>query len=198
MKSILFKLFSVSLVITVAIAATNAWFTAQAQSDGNNAGAGKINLTVNNSLWSTTPIIGPIITVTGLEPDAWYAKGSPAKYFGPLTINNPNTPDSLHFKYRFRSQKTSETVAGFFDLLKIRVYRKESGSFVNKWEGYLKDLDVNQYVVSAMADLAPNSTHEWKFDLGLDSRADNIYQGASATFSLVVEATQVGNPGWTE
>lgn len=199
MKKILISLVMITLVGASTVAATRAYFTSQATSSNNTFGAGKLELVLGG-------VASPVINVNTLEPGKWvYDVTSPysgtAMLFGSLSVINPGSnPNGLHLKYRFSPQLVSQTVAGFYDLLWIRVYRAEGSStnFVLKWEGLLKNMMIDPSMVAEMADVAPGSGHDWRFDVGLDSSAGNAYQSASATINFVFEATQVDNPGWTQ
>lgn len=200
MKKILLSLAMIAMVSTVAVGATRAYFTGQGSSINNTVAAGTIVLLPGlNS--------GPIMAISNLEPglykynvgDAFtYDSLNPATNLPMLHIQNMG---SLTFKYRMYATFGSQSVGGFWELLWVRVYRAEgsSNTYVKKWEGLLKDMDTNiGSFMSGVGNLAPGSSHDWRFDIGLDSTANNTYQGASSTFNFVVDATQTTNPGWTE
>ena len=196
MKSIIKSLLIIVAVGAVAGGATWAYFTAQGTSNGNTVAAGTLSLTPGlNS--------GSIMSISGLAPGVWkYNVGdsfdSTVHNLPLLHIQNTGT---LTFKYKIYPAFVSQSVGGYWELLHIRVYRAEgsSNTYVKKWEGLLKDMDTNVgSFMSGVGNLDPGSSHDWRFDIGLDSTANNTYQGATSTFNFVVDATQPENPGWTE
>jgi len=198
MKKIFLSLVVIVMASAAAIGATQAYFTAQGSSIGNTVAAGTIAL--HPGLNS-----GSIMAITGLEPGLFkYNVGDPftsdsgSHNLPMLHIQNMGT---LTFKYRIYATFGGQSVGGFWDLLWVKAYRAEGSStnYVMKWEGLLKDMDTNVgSFMSGVGDLAPGSSHDWRFDIGLDSTANNTYQGASSTFSFVVDATQPTNPGWAQ
>lgn len=189
----------IAIVSSAAVGATRAYFTGQGSSIGNTAAAGTIILLPGlNS--------APIMAISGLEPGLFkYNVGDTFPNVNPeLPANNlpmlhvQNT-GSLTFKYRIHATFGSQSVGGFWDLLWVKAYRAEGGSYVKKWEGLLKNMDTNiGSFMSGVGNLPNGNAHDWRFDIGLDSTANNAYQGASSTFNFVVDATQPTNPGWTE
>lgn len=198
MKNIIKSLVIVFAVAAVASVATYAYFTAQGSSTGNTVAAGTLSLSPGlNS--------GPIMNISGLAPGVWkydvgdsFTSDAGAHNLPMLHVQNLGT---LTFKYKVYPTFVSQSVGGFWELLHVRVYRAEGSgtAYVKKWEGLLKDMDTNVgSFMSGVGNLASGSSHDWRFDIGLDSTANNTYQGATSTFNFVVDATQPENPGWTE
>lgn len=198
MKKILMSLLMVAVAGVATISATGAYFTAQGSSINNTAAAGTVILLPGlNS--------GPIMNISNLAPGLYkYNVGDSFDSLLPgnnLPMLHVQNMGSLDFKYRIYPVFSSQTVGGYWELLWVRVYRAEgaSNTYVKKWEGLLKDMDTNVgSFMPGVGNLSSGSSHDWRFDIGLDSTANNTYQGASATFSIVVDATQTNNPGWTE
>ena len=69
------------------------------------------------------------------------------------------------------------------------------------YSGLLKDMSVLYSMDPANAVvgggvMGVNNTHCWGLTFGLDSSAGNAVQGATTTFDMVVDATQVENTSW--
>ena len=135
------------------------------------------------------------LALTDLEPGgAWD---------GPyeMKVYNQNTPVStVDMKYKFYDKKESESVAGFYNKLNVKVdHYYCGGALANTWTGRLKDMNWISTVSSiGSGKLEPNITHCFELSFQLDSSAGNTFQGADAMFDVVVDGTQYINPGWTE
>ncbi len=183
---------AVLCVMTVGAVGSAAWFTDQEMVVGNSLAAGKLDIKINAESGTTLPI-----SVANMEPGVWY---------GPYTIAiyNQNTPlSTMPCKYRFYDAMGSESVAGFYDKLRVEVYHSFAppGGFgwgTPKWTGALKDLYIDSPTYAISASLGVNITHVYQLKFKVDESAGNVFQGASATFDLVFDATQVTNPGWAE
>lgn len=196
MRKILTSLLSVFILLGVVSLATGAYFTAQGQTVGNTAQAGTVSL-------HPGPSDGPTLTVTNLAPGLFYYNVGDSF---DTNVSGPTYPPMLHvqnmgtlaFKYKITPAFNSQTVGGYWELLWVRAYRAEgsSNTYVKKYEGLLKDMNVGS-ATTGVGNLGPGSSHDWRFDIGLDSTANNTYQAASANFNFVVDATQTNNPGWT-
>jgi predicted ribosomally synthesized peptide with SipW-like signal peptide len=175
---------------------TGAWFTDRDMIVGNTATAGKLDIDVRTGGSTVLPI-----ELENIAPGEWY---------GPYEIHvyNQNTPVStMPVKYRFYDANSTETVGGFYDLMRVKVDHSHAGP--NNCVGWptvfgpqpLGALDVRSPAHSIAApsgELGVNITHVYCLYFKLHESAGNPYQGASATFDLVFDATQINNPGWTE
>ncbi len=118
--------------------------------------------------------------------------------------NKPAVDSSLAVKYRYTSSKTSST-PGFWAALQVQV---EQGACVSNdisastasvlYDGPLSALEFDNAdnTYHGGANLPVNSTHCYRFAFYLDETAGNDLQGGSATFDIVIDATQPENPGW--
>jgi predicted ribosomally synthesized peptide with SipW-like signal peptide len=198
LKRIILGVFSIALVIALVAGVTYAYFTDTETEENNQLYAGKVNIDLRGDgtheilLETTQSFKG------GLVPGLY-----DPKIFEMDVYNQGWGVSTIPVKYRFKSEFVSQSVGGYWELLKVRVRHTYAGTAnPSAWpvvyDGLLKDLNVNS-IDHAIADyLDPNITHVYYFEYGLDSSAGNIYQGANATFNIVVDATQYNNPGWTE
>jgi len=189
MKNILKSLVIVVAVAAVAGGATWAYFTDQAKNTNNTFAAGTLDISVSPTTQA--------VKVEKAEPGVWY------KWNQMMTVMNNGNISPL--KWKVSSEKVSETDADFYDLLWVSVWVKgltydenpkiaPDGSTINGTEvynGLLKNLN-HQFVKNFPSGW---SASVWVFT-GLDSSAGNNYQGDSAQFNLVFDATQSNNPGW--
>ena len=123
-----------------------------------------------------------------------------------ISVQNKGNPAStLDVKYRYRSLYTAST-PGFWDALKVQVeYGACVGYDLGSVQGLIYDGPVETLSFTSMANsyhsgnpLPVNSTHCYRFAFYLDETAGNGLQGGSATFDIVIDATQPENPGWAE
>lgn len=190
-KRIIASLAMVALTGALTIGAARAYFTDQ-ETVSFAMDAAKVNIKING-------VASVPITLGNLQPGIW----SPQQK---LEVYNQNTPlSTVSVKYRFQDLFGSQSVAGLYDKLNVRVRHTfagtpNPGSWPVVYNGPLKDLLVDSTVTPGMvaASLGVNITHVFYFDFELDTTAGNTFQGSNATFSLVFDATQTNNPGWTE
>lgn len=169
-----------------------AWFTDQESIVGNTVTAGEVDISINPE-GSTHPF-----TVSNLMPGDWTTNYNLGVY---------NSGSTVPVKYRITSDFVSDTAGGFYNLIQVRAGHTfagtpgnwcQEGSGLIKYDGPLYLLDVNSIDDGISDTLGLNITHVWQFCFGLDESTTNVYQGASATFDIVVDATQEDNPGWSE
>jgi hypothetical protein len=117
----------------------------------------------------------------------------------PLSIYNTGSSDSA-VKFRVTDSMTSESVSGFYSQLWVHVEEIDCGatSVVRvAYSGPLEDLNFDS--IGAKYDpLGINFTDCYTFQFALSQFAGNEFQNQSATFDLVLDATQPENPGWSE
>lgn len=176
---------------------TQAWFTDQELVVGNSFTAGKLDIKINPGCGIVLPV-----TVQDMEPGKWY---------GPydLEVYNQNTPVStMPVKYRMYSSNESGTL---MSKLNVRVAHSNcvgcprpdwtANPALVKYAGNVQPMYVDSPTHSITAptgNLDVNITHCWQLSFQVDTSAGNGYQGTTASFDLVVDATQVGNPGWSQ
>jgi hypothetical protein len=120
-----------------------------------------------------------------------------------------NTGNStVPIKYRIRS--SDPEVATLFNALKAEVRHGHcdgstplghSNSQGVVYSGALNVLQVTSPASSITAPtgaLAVNTTHCYSITFSLGSSVGNNMQGETATFDLVIDATQLSNPGWSQ
>lgn len=198
MKKILYSLVMIAAVSAVAIGATRAYFTDQEVLSDNVLAAGKVDIDLRGD--------GPMEILLGTDQ---YFQGGlvPGEYspdlFEMIVYNQGWGVSTIPVKYRFRTEFVDQSVPGYWELLRVRVRHNFAGSpdpanWPIVYQGSLNNLSVNS-IDNAIADyLDPNISHVYYFEFGLSSSAGNVYQGASADFRIVVDATQYNNPGWDE
>lgn len=144
---------------------------------------------------------GVVLSVDNLAPGALSDKIM-------ISVQNKGNPAStLDVKYRYTASKTASLPdPGFWSALNVQV---EYGACVGYDLGFVKGLIydgplANLNFTSMENDyhsgnpLPVNSTHCYRFAFYLDETAGNELQGGSATFDIVIDATQPENPGWAE
>jgi predicted ribosomally synthesized peptide with SipW-like signal peptide len=128
----------------------------------------------------------------------------PGESTGPYALEIFNQGDTA-VKYRITAAETGGT--GLIDHLRVRV---STGNCVGGPTGHdgfpgqvadvaVTDLEVTSLLsIGGAAGLPAGITHCWSFVFYLDDSVGNEAQGLDSTFDLVVDATQVDNPGWAE
>lgn len=180
-------LLALALVVAIMVmgaVGSGAWFTDQ-ETVAVQAEAGDLDFVV-----SSTPI-----SIANAEPGEWY---------GPYVINVYNNQSTMPIKYRFTADESSGSTA-LFNKLVVRAdsgYAPFPGGFgfgVDDFTGPLSTMSIDSptYAVPSMY-LGVNITHVWAFYFKVDESAGNDLQGAAVDFDVVVDGTQVGNPGWAE
>jgi predicted ribosomally synthesized peptide with SipW-like signal peptide len=132
----------------------------------------------------------------------------PGESSTPYQIHVYNTGNStVPIKYRIRS--SDPEVAALFNALNAEV---RHGNCVGTalghdnskgivYSGALNVLEVtspDDSITAPTGALPVNTTHCYSITFSLDSSAGNSLQGATATFDLVIDATQLSNPGWSQ
>ncbi|HSJ70834.1 MAG TPA: hypothetical protein VLA29_04210 [Acidimicrobiia bacterium] len=119
--------------------------------------------------------------------------------------NKPAPASTLDVKYRYTASKTTST-PGFWAALNVQVeYGACVGHDLGFVAGTIYDGPLNALSFTSIDNdyntgdyLAVNETHCYRFAFYLDETAGNELQGGNATFDIVIDATQPGNPGWAE
>jgi hypothetical protein len=189
----------------IGVVGSAAWFTDEAAVPMSAAGAtldiqaeaGREGLPAARQIYPPSTVE---LTLTNLAPGVW----STDTYM--INVQNKNTPAStLSVKYRYRvEEKTSST--GFFDGI---VVKAETGFCLTDatdftitfpttvYEGPLSAMEFTN-TDAGKGNLPINNTHCYRFSFKLDDSAGNELQGGTATFDVVIDATQPENPGWTQ
>jgi hypothetical protein len=164
------------------IITSGAWFT-DSDTVAVTATSGEIDIEANPVSFS----------VDDLMPGTWSA---------PQEITVYNTANSTTaVKYRITADPGTESVAGFFDALQVRIVQMHCGSSSpanTPVEGALSALSATNADSTHPAGLPINYTHCYDVSFGLLSTAGNVFQDQTATFDLVIDATQPENPGFSE
>lgn len=183
MKSRMFMSF---LVIALAAAlvggATMAWFTSTATNEGNTFSAGTLEVALQDD--SGDPWQGPAYDVAGIAP-GWSGGEST------FVVKNTGT---LALKYRgqFTANVSEEpNDIALYNAMMVK-YSKDGG---DTWtEASLSSLVAAGFT----GNLAPGASDSVIIEPFLPTATGNAAQGGSFTFYLTIDATQPGNPGWTE
>jgi hypothetical protein len=134
-------------------------------------------------------------TADDLMPGVWSA---------PTEITIYNTGNSTTaVKFRITDQFGTESYAGFYDQIWVRLNQRFCGGIESTqvYEGLLKDLEhTNASATNPnwTAGLPINITACYYVRFALASTAGNVFQNRTATFDLVIDATQPENPGWAQ
>lgn len=149
-----------------------AWFTSQATSTGNVFETGTLEIGGDDGVVQQ---LTSEMSVDNIYP-SWTS--------GVKTINVENT-GSLEFKYRMSVEALAENL----------LYDGATPLQVSVNGGAFTDIDELGYV--ELGNIAANSTGTFTIEFMLPQEANNDYQGATAAFAFVFDATQVNAP-WTE
>ena len=179
---------TIAAVAVLAVGATGAYFTDQEIVAGNTFTAGQVDIDIRGAC--STPQ-----SFTNMAPGVWTA---------PCEYQIYNQAHSLPVKYRVSDNKVSESVAGYYNKINVRVLHSHAvtgmpAGWPTIWQGQLKNLMVDSTTTPGVISptLGTNITHVYFLQFQLDPSTGNAYQGATATADLVFDATQIDNPGWT-
>lgn len=136
------------------------------------------------------------ITLSDLEPGG-------AGVTVPVTFWNKSS-STMEAKYRIRAVKTDGPGA-LWNKLNVELQGVFCGTTnpVNgapEFDGALKDLLVESPGNAGLQyqTLPPNTSACFELTFELDETAGNGAQGATVEFDVVIDATQTGNPGWSQ
>jgi hypothetical protein len=126
----------------------------------------------------------------------------PGVYSDPQEFDIYNTGNStVPVKFRVTDQMLSGTDSGFYSKIQVKVNPWNCGAAgpeeATVYEGLLKNLDFNNSQQTLFHDGLPvNWTACFHIRFELVPSTSNAYQNQSANFNLVMEGTQLENPGW--
>jgi predicted ribosomally synthesized peptide with SipW-like signal peptide len=198
MKKIFSSLVMIVMVSAVAIGATQAWFTDQ-ETMVNGLSTGKLDVELRGSYAS-----GIVIPVDTTQ----YFEGGmvPGQEFGPYAVQVYNKgwgESTVPVQYSWTSSYTGGSEL-LYDKLDVKVREGNCDWLGAPWftepQGVLYSMGPLQSmgrIVSA-SPLGVNIIRCTWFTFELPSNAGNEYQGLNTQFDLLLDATQVENPGWTE
>ena len=191
-KRLLSALLIVGLgVMAIGAVGSAAWFTDEATLNVTGT-AGQIDFKLSGDVTGKSPSI----TLNNLLPGVWTPQLE-------VSVYNQVPDTTTAVKYRFVSQPDTETVAGFFNSINVKVFHTFCGT-INPpgwpvvYNGTLNGLLVDSTVDAISPTLALNDTHCYYLSFSLDPSTGNAYQGAVATFDIDYTATQPENPGWSQ
>ena len=169
------SLITILLVSGSMVGATRAQFSDSATVTLNTFSTGVINLT-------TSPT-SAAVTASNMAPGVW----SP-NYKLTLTNNNGAYPAStLPINLLTLTPQYTSGNGSLYNRIWVKVVQDNDPSNVF-YQGLLKDMA--NVDVTAPKPLNPGSSVDVRFNLLLDSTADNYYQGISTTFNLIANAQQ--------
>jgi predicted ribosomally synthesized peptide with SipW-like signal peptide len=193
MTNILKSLFVVVAVAAVAGGATWAYFTDTETVSGNTFAAGTLDFKLNGDLTASNSV-----NLGNMIPGEWY---------GPYKMEVYNELSTMPIKYRFQDGPVSESVPGFYDKLNVKVehgYCIGGTEYINETYEQIHTLrnmlfeSPSGSITAPTGSLGTNISHCFKLSFQLDPSAGNALQGGSAVANIVVDGTQVNNPGWAE
>jgi hypothetical protein len=192
-------------VLAFGVVGSGAWFTDQTVVPFN-AASGKLDIRAevgppggSQTLYDPS---GVPIALTNLVPGVYNSANTRM-----ISVQNKPAADStLAAKYRYRSELvTDSTPAGLWAAI---VVKAETGFCVSNnitsptvvYEGPVSGLAFTNaaHAPSGGGNLPVNTTHCYRFSFKLDDSAGNSLQGKSATFNVIIDATQPENPGWSQ
>lgn len=168
-KKAIISLVLISLMAFGIGAGSFAWFTSQATSTDNVFTAGTLEIEGPGTITSE------MLNVSNIYPSWQESKAVKIKNIG-----------SLDFKCRMSVKPLTGN----------KLYDGPTPLQVSVNGGAYKDIDELGYV--GLGQLGAGKEGSCTIVFRLPEAADNEYQGASATFEFVFDATQTENPGWTE
>lgn len=194
MRRLLFSLISLGAVAVVAIGATRAYFT-DTEVLGNTIETAKVNVNLTGPGATIVPVdIGGHLT-GGILPGGTYGRYQMSVY------NRGHGQSTVPVKYAWTAKQT----AGNTDLFNILNVKVEDGNcdWVTSWPAGLEvryngPLSGLSHWRTFPGDLGVNITRCTWFTFSLPAETGNGYQGLNTQFNLVLDATQVDNPGWAE
>ncbi len=188
MRKPLVFVFALALTAVMAYGAIGsaAWFTSS-DTVAVTATSGKVHVTADPTDF----------TVSNLMPGVWTDA---------YMVQIHNEPDStVPVKYRVMDEFVSQTVAGFYDQILVKVnqwYCGVNGPEITPatYQGLLENLvftNANGPTLFTTG-LPINTTACYNLYFKLLDATPNTFQSQTAHFNLDVDATQLENPGWAQ
>jgi predicted ribosomally synthesized peptide with SipW-like signal peptide len=181
----------VASVLAIGAATSGAWFTDQEKVEVT-ATAGKLDvqLTVAELNLPTTPCQAPVVSNPNTVP--WTASGlEPGGVAQSRCINIKNV-ESIPVKFRFTSEYLGYDWAWLN--LKVQQFNCPNGANIGPVPAY--DGPVSGLNVVNAGPLAQGDEDCYRFDLYVPETVSNGYQGYTAKFNIVADATQPSNPAF--
>jgi predicted ribosomally synthesized peptide with SipW-like signal peptide len=169
-------------VMAFGVVGSAAWFTDQDGIDDSSIGAGVLSIDVRSEEGVSQPF-----TIENLAPGGDWDGPYP---FG---VYNDGTLNAL---YDIGVADIVQSVGGFKNKVNVKLIPYFGGAFDDTCTGSAAYLGTLAGLSATTSDhvygdpLLVNWTHPWKICFALDSSAGNGYQGATATFDIVVDAYQ--------
>ncbi len=198
MKRLLFSILSLGVVSAVAIGATRAYFTDTESVQGNSIGTARVEVALSAQGTTVIPI-----TVPNILP-GWT---SPV-----YTIRSTNT-GTVPLKYAWSAEFVSDS-GMLFNALDVRMEDDYLCMGTNIWQKYPVPVDpvAGPFTVAPDGDplsgltMIPTSFINLpvgqagctRFTFTLPTTAGNALQGKTTNFNLVITATQIDNPGFSQ
>ena len=176
-----------TVTMTLGIVTSGAWFT-DTDTVAVTATSGGINVE-----WSGPNANG--FTASNLLP----ANGFDDSPKIPLSVYNTGSSTSP-VKYRVTESMTGESYPGFYDQIWVRVAELHCGAGETGLVPYEGPLAALSFTSSGAKydPLGINFTACYTLQFALSQTAGNQFQNRTATFDLILDATQPENPGWSE
>lgn len=178
MLNTLKSLVVITAMVTIASGATYSVFSDTETVEANTFSAGEVDIEIRGEGSGAQ-------NFEGMAPGAWT---------DPVEYNIYNLSYSLPVTYGFNASKVSQTEAGMYGNINVRVRHTYAGtdnpeSWPVVYEGSLKNMEISSSD-SISEVLGTNITHVYYLEYQLDSGAGNQYQGDSVSFDLNFNATQ--------
>lgn len=201
MRRLLFSILSLGVVAIVAIGVTRAYFTDQ-EVLGNTIETAKVNVNLT----------GPGVTYIPVNVGGHLTGGLlPGQTIGEYTMtvyNRGHGQSTVPVKYAWSAAYTGGSQE-LFDKLEVKVRKGNCDWFTAGWftepQGIVTNPAGDYFIplntltlLPTESNLGVNITNCTWFWFRLPTNAGNSYQGLNTQFNLVLDATQIDNPGWSE
>jgi predicted ribosomally synthesized peptide with SipW-like signal peptide len=196
MKKILLSLFVVGVVAVATFGVTRAYFTDQEQILGNTIETARINVNLSG------PTVDETRVWTGSHLFGGMLPGETTDPYQLRVYNRGHGQSTVPVKYAWSVEHTGGS-ADLFNIVEVRVTdgncdwpTSNPGGIQVRYNGPLADM--GPYLRTFPSNLGVNITRCTWFEYTLPVTAGNAYQGLDTEFRLILDATQVDNPGWSE
>ncbi|MHC1716741.1 MAG: SipW-dependent-type signal peptide-containing protein [Candidatus Dojkabacteria bacterium] len=198
MRKLLFSVLALGVVSVLAISATRAYFTDTATVAGNSIQTGTVDVTLSTSGTTLVPL-----TVNNILP-GWVSQA--------YTVRSTNT-GTVPLKYAWSAAYTGGD-GTLYNTLDVRMEDDAFCAGTQLWQKYPvpanpvsgpftaspdgDPLSGLSFIPTSYLNLNVGAVGCTRFTFTLPVTAGNILQGKTTQFNLVIHATQVDNPGFSE
>lgn len=179
---ILKSLVIIGVVAALTISATGAIFTSQAKVTGNTFATGTLEIRINGQASI------PGFNVTNAAPGDTYNGNFNIQNWNAAQFGGNSTLPAKSLKLSAVRTSVPTVPADLWDVLKVKVDSTVGWNNVTVYDGKLKNL-MNKEILLPGNEFPAGWTMPMSYTVTLPSSAGNEYQGLSATFDFVVDAS---------